>query len=527
MLNESRRLVFASIMAGLVLLQPGFTFADGVIRVGAKSFTEQQILGELAAQLIERHTGLSVERHFGLGGTGLCHSAIVSGELDLYVEYTGTAAMDVLRVPIGDTAIATYRTVAREYRKRFDIEVLPPLGFDNTYALTVRERDAKANGWSSIGDIVKESDSLVAGFTSEFVERPDGYPGLRKAYGIQFGEVTEMDPGLMYDALRDGQLDAICAFATDGRLAAYPFRSLVDDRGFFPPYDAIPVVRGETLRRHPEIREALAVLVRSIDIDAMRKMNHAVDINRRLPRAVAEAWIEKAEEVSANSTVSRQDSAVSESMYSRRTLLSMLKRRSTEIGRKSIRHLMLTGLAMGFAMVIGIPIGILIHRRPQASGPVLACTEIVQTVPSLAMLAFLFAIYRTLGTAPAVTALVFYALLPIILNTFTGLQQVPAELREAANGIGMSPGQRLRWVELPLAMPVIMAGIRTAVVWTVGIATLSTYVGAGGLGDFISRGLARNDPMLTLLGAVPAGVMAIVLSYLLRWCEVRVRLKSE
>lgn len=526
-MNVQRLFLIALVLFGVSLYCDAPTCADEVIRVGAKSFTEQQVLGELVAQLIERHTGLSVERRFGIGGTGLCHSAIVSGELDLYVEYTGTSAMDVLHIPLGDTAIATYRTVAREYRKRFDIEVLPPLGFDNTYALTVRERDARSNGWSSISDIVEESDSLVAGFTSEFVERPDGYPGLRRAYGVRFGEVTELDPGLMYDALRDGQLDAICAFATDGRLAAYPFRSLVDDRGFFPPYDAIPVVRGETLRRHPEIREALAELARAIDIDSMRKMNHAVDINHRLPRAVAEAWINQTERPIAKSIGSRRGGDISESMSSRRTLLSMLKRRSSEIGRKSIRHLMLTGLAMGFAIVIGIPIGILIHQRPRVSGPVLAFTEIVQTVPSLAMLAFLFAIYRTLGIAPAVTALVFYALLPIILNTFTGLQQVPTELREAANGIGMSPGQRLRWVELPLAMPVIMAGIRTAVVWTVGIATLSTYVGAGGLGDFISRGLARNDPMLTLLGAVPAGMMAIVLSYVLRWGEIRVRLKSK
>ena len=178
-----------------------------------------------------------------------------------------------------------------------------------------------------------------------------------------------------------------------------------------------------------------------------------------------------------------------------------------------------TVLGVAIAIALGVPLGILIHRKARARGPVLAFTEIVQTIPSLAMLAFLFAVYGLLGAWPAVTALVLYALLPIVLNTFTGLNEVPKQLIQAADGVGMSSMQRLRMVEIPLAAPVMIAGIRAATVLTVGIATLCTYIGAGGLGDFIQRGLSRTDPRLTLLGAVPAAIMAVVLSLGIRLIE--------
>jgi len=197
--------------------------------------------------------------------------------------------------------------------------------------------------------------------------------------------------------------------------------------------------------------------------------------------------------------------------------------RRAELWQKVLEHLGLTALAMAIAILIGVPTGILIHRHRAALPLVLGATEIVQTIPSLAMLAFLFAVYGILGMTPAVTALVLYALLPIVVNTFTGLKELSPEIIEAADGVGMSGRQRLWRVELPLALPMIVAGIRTSTVWTIGIATLSTYIGAGGLGDFISRGLARNDPRLTLLGAVPAAMMAVVLSLGIRLVERRLR----
>ncbi len=195
--------------------------AADTVRIGSKNFTEQEILAELVAQLIERHADLRVERTFGLGGTGVCHAALVAGELDIYVEYTGTALLNVLKHELRTNADDVYQIVAKAYRQRFELEWLPPMGFNNTYAITVRAAHADEHGWRAISDLGAVADRLSAGFTAEFMERPDGYPGLRRAYGFDFGRTADLDPGLMYQALADGQVDVICAFATDGRLAAF------------------------------------------------------------------------------------------------------------------------------------------------------------------------------------------------------------------------------------------------------------------------------------------------------------------
>jgi len=506
------------IAAGLVLLAiaSGPCRAAPGIVVGAKNFSEQEVLGELAAQLIERTTGLTVARRFGLGGTDICHAALVAGELDLYVEYTGTALLTVLkREALGRSSFRIYRLVASQYRREFDLEWLPPLGFNNTYAITVRGDAADDNVWTSVSDLAAEASELRAGFTSEFMERSDGYPGLREAYGFEFGRAIDLDPGLMYEAVAEGEVDVICAFATDARIAEYGLRALEDDLSFFPPYDAAPVVRRDTLRSHPQIREALAAMAGTISDREMRRLNHRVDVLGHDPRDVARDWVDG---VLGAGGEEGEPGELSASASTPNFFELALKRRQ-EVASKTGRHLVLTAMGTVIAGVLGVPLGVLIHRVAPARGLVLAGAEIVQTIPSLAMLAFLFALYGLLGTAPAVTALVLYALLPIVLNTFTGLRKVPEQVVEAARGTGMSGWQRLKLVELPLAAPVLIAGIRTATVLTVGIATLSTYIGAGGLGDFIARGLARNDARLTLLGAVPAAIMAVTLSLVIRAIE--------
>lgn len=494
---------------------PSAAQAADTVRIGSKNFTEQEILAELVAQLIERHTDLRVERTFGLGGTGVCHAALVAGELDIYVEYTGTALLNVLKHEVRTNADDVYQIVAKAYRERFELEWLPPMGFNNTYAITVRATHAAEQGWRGISDLGNVADRLSAGFTAEFMERPDGYPGLRRTYGFDFGRTADLDPGLMYKALADGQVDVICAFATDGRIAAYNLRVLPDDRSFFPPYDAAPVIRIALLRAHPEVRDALASLAGTISDQAMRRLNYAVDEQRKTPSSVASEWIESRavgiQQSTAGATPPQAGGGVG--------FWATVATRRAELWLKVLEHLGLSAFAMAIAILIGVPTGILIHRHRAALPLVLGATEIVQTIPSLAMLAFLFAVYGILGMTPAVTALVLYALLPIVVNTFTGLKELSPEIIEAADGVGMSGRQRLWMVELPLALPMIVAGIRTSTVWTVGIATLSTYIGAGGLGDFISRGLARNDARLTLLGALPAAMMAVVLSLGIRLVE--------
>lgn len=508
----------SAILLIAAVLVAGASAQEPAVRVGSKNFTEQEILGEIAAQLIERTTDLRVERRFGLGGTDICHAALVGGELDIYIEYTGTGLLTVLNHDVIANPARAFRVVAGEYRDEYDLEWLPPIGFNNTYAITVRGEQADAQGWRTIGDLADDAGGLRAGFTSEFMERPDGYPGLRDVYGIRFGSTVDLDPGLMYQALADGQVDVICAFATDARIAEFELRTLTDDRSFFPPYDAAPVVRGELLRAYPEIRDALAALAGTISDEGMRRMNHAVDIDRRPPADVARDWIN--EMLGAPHEPGEPETGRREE---RLGFFGLLIARRAEVAAKFGEHLVLTALGTSLAVAIGVPLGIAVHRWAASRALVLAATEIVQTIPSLAMLAFLFALYGLLGLAPAVTALVLYALLPIVLNTFTGLREVPGQITQAADGVGMSGWQRLRMVELPLAAPVIMAGIRAATVLTVGIATLSTYIGAGGLGDFIARGLARNDTRLTLLGAVPAALMAVTLSVGIRLLEGRMK----
>lgn len=266
----------------------GLSAANGpTIRIGAKNFTEQLILGELMAQLIEQHTDLKVQRRFNLGGTMICHGALQSGEIDLYAEYTGTALTAILKQSVIADPQQAYETVASAYRRRFSVDWLAPFGFNNTYAITVRQSDAASRKLRTISDLIDISATLQAGFTAEFSERPDGYPGLRRAYGLQFRQVRDFDAALMYQAIANREVDVICAFATDGRIAAFNLHPLRDDRGFFPPYQAAPVVRTEILIAHPQLRQTLALLAGLLDDATMQQLNFEVDKNQRRPSDVA------------------------------------------------------------------------------------------------------------------------------------------------------------------------------------------------------------------------------------------------
>lgn len=259
--------------------------------IASKNFTEQLILGELMAQLIEEQTDIYVVRRFNLGGTMICHSALVNGEIDIYAEYTGTGLTVILKKEVLSDPDEAFKVVAREYRNQFDIEWLQPFGFNNTYAITVRKRDSHLHGWGKISDLTSAAPDLRAGFTSEFAERPDGYPGLQKVYGYNFGDVRDLDPTMMYEALAREEVDVICAFATDGRIAAYDLKPLLDDRGFFPPYYAAPVIRAKKLKAHPEIRDILDPLSWLLDNVTMQYLNYEVDGKKRSPHDVASEFL--------------------------------------------------------------------------------------------------------------------------------------------------------------------------------------------------------------------------------------------
>ena len=266
---------------------------DGrTVRIGTKNFTEQLILGELMAQLIEARTDLRVERRFNLGGTMICHGALKSGGIDLYAEYTGTALTAILKQPVIAAPDQALEMVTREYRQQFAADWLRPFGFNNTYAITVRKSDASSRNLRTISDLIAISGTLRAGFTAEFSERSDGYPGLSRAYELQFREVRDLDPALMYQAIANLEVDVICAFATDGRIAALDLQPLQDDRGFFPPYQAAPVIRIEVLETHPELRQVLNLLAGILDNATMQRLNFEVDEKKHCPNDVAREFLE-------------------------------------------------------------------------------------------------------------------------------------------------------------------------------------------------------------------------------------------
>ncbi len=264
------------------------TAGPAPIRVGSKNFTEQVILGEIVAALLERRAGATVDRRLDLGGTFVCHKALAAGELDVYVEYSGTALAAILEEPPGAGPAAVLERVRGAYRQRFDLEWLAPLGFDNTFAIVVRADDARRLGLARISDLAKAAGALRAGFGYEFLERADGWRGLAAAYGLTLREPPrEMDLGLIYRALAEGEVDVVAGSATDGLIEPMGLVVLEDDRRYFPPYDAVPVARAPVLRRRPEVREALEALGGRITVERMRGMNHAVDGGRRAPHDVA------------------------------------------------------------------------------------------------------------------------------------------------------------------------------------------------------------------------------------------------
>jgi osmoprotectant transport system permease protein len=294
----------ALILAGSIayFTKPGWIFkpearvetSHKIIRIATKNFTEQLILGEMMAQLIEAKTEIKVKRRFNLGGTMICHSALVNGEIDLYAEYTGTGLTAILKHSVISDPEKALRYVTKVYHERFKLHWLKPFGFNNTYAITVRTADAEKNNWNTISDLQVLAQGLRAGFTAEFAERPDGYPGLRQTYRLQFKEVRDFDPSLMYEAVAKKEVDVICAFATDGRIASYHLKPLKDDRQFFPPYHAAPVIREDILKKYPKIGDVLELFGGIIDDTAMQQLNFEVDAKqRKIEEVVTEFLNEK------------------------------------------------------------------------------------------------------------------------------------------------------------------------------------------------------------------------------------------
>jgi len=455
---------FCHVAVGLLLLHAtaGSALADGVIRVGSKSFTESYILAEIAAKVIEQTGEARAERKLGLGGTGLAYRALASGAIDLYPEYTGTLSYIILKDPSLRTTEAIRARLGPS-----GLTTTDSLGFNNTYALAVRADVADRLGLRSIGDLARHP-TLTAAFSSGFLEREDGWPGLSRRYGISLAQVRVMEHALTYRAIVSGEVDVMDVFSTDGQLERLRLRILRDDLGFFPDYWAVLVARKELPEKYPRtwarLREALEG---RLDERRMQQLNAMADLDGKSVAEVAAAFLgsERSTETSR--------SGIGRELYA-----------------LTLDHLLLVLISVAVAVVLGT-IGML------------------QTIPALALLVFMIPLFG-IGKVPALVALSLYALLPVVRSTYAGLMGIDGRLLEMAFVLGLGRLARLVRIEIPLASIGIMAGIKTAAVMTVGTATLAAFIGGGGYGTLIVRGLALDDTATILAGAAPAAAMAVV-----------------
>ena len=439
------------------------------MKVGSKRFTESYILGEILAR------AAGGEHKPGLGNTAILHEALKNGAVDIYPEYTGTITREILKTEDSLDLAQLNRRL-----QPLGLAVSVPLGFSNSYALGTRLP------LRTISDLAKRPEARV-GLSHEFLGRRDGWPGLKQAYRLP-QTPRGLDHGLAYEALAAGELDVIDLYSTDAKIERYRITVLQDDRHFFPSYDAVLLYRSDAPQRFPEAFAAWKKLENRIDNAAMVRLNARAEIDKVPFAQVAAEYLggEKG---------------------GRRSFWSALF--APDFGRLLGQHLTLVFASLAAAILVGVPLGMVAARQRWLEQPVLVATGLIQTVPSLALLAFLIPLTGSIGVWPALIALFLYALLPITRNAHAGLVQVPRGLVQSATALGLTPRQILRYVKLPLALPTIMAGVKTSAVINVGTATIAAFIGAGGFGERIAQGLALNDHAVLLAGALPAAALAL------------------
>jgi osmoprotectant transport system permease protein len=458
---------------------PGLAAGPRVV-VGSKSFTESVVLGEVAAALA-REAGAEVSHQRQLGGTRVLWGALERGEIDVYPEYTGTLEREILE----DRGLRDPAALGAALAER-GLRLSSPLGFDNTYAIGMKEETATRIGVRRISDL-RRHPGLRFGFTNEFMDRADCWPSLRVRYGLPQREVRGLDHDLAYRGLEAGTLDATDLYSTDADIRYYGLRVLEDDLRHFPEYQAHWLYREDLARRAPHVVHALERVAGRIDAATMTAMNARVKLDRVPEPRVASEFL--ARELGVVTPVADET-------------------RVERLARTTRDHLALVAVSLGAALVLALPLGILAAKRARLGAVILAVTGVLQTVPSLALLVLMIPLLG-IGPPPAIAALLLYSLLPIVRNTESGLRAIPDALRESAEALGLSPAARLLRVELPLASPAILAGIKTSAVINVGTATLGALIGAGGYGEPILTGIRLDDVGLLLEGAVPAAALAL------------------
>jgi osmoprotectant transport system permease protein len=474
---------FAAALAALALAGAAHA-QDTALAIGSKRFTESYILGEVLRATAAR-AGAKAEHKQGLGNTGIVFAALQAGAVDVYPEYTGTIAREILKLGGNPTIAELDRRLAP-----LGLAVGVPLGFDNTYALAMREAHAAKLGVRTISDLARHRE-LRMGLSQEFIGRADGWPGLKRAYGLPHPTPSGLDHGLAYEAIAAGRIDVMDIYSTDAKIGRYGLRVLEDDRGFFPKYDAVLLYRRDLPDRFPEAWQAIAGLEGKIDARRMIRMNAAAELQGKTFAQAAALFFD-----AAGATAGR------------RGYWSVLA--GPDLAKLTREHLVLVAVSLAAAVAIGVPLGVAAFKVRAAGQPILATVGVIQTVPALALLAFLIAALGRIGTVPALIALFLYALLPIVRNTHAGLEAIRPGMRQAALALGLSARDRMLAIELPLAAPTILAGVKTSAVINVGTATIAAFIGAGGYGERIVQGLALNDNTLLVAGALPAALLALL-----------------
>jgi osmoprotectant transport system permease protein len=469
-------------MSLVALALPAAAQSERVV-VGSKAFPESWILAE-AVTMLAQSTGARAEHAQNLGGTEITYGALASGSIDVYPEYTGTLREVVLR---GAAGAALDITDMRTELARRGIGLGDPLGFDDSYALATTARRADGDGLRSISDLRRAANVRV-GLTHEFLGRADGYPGLAARYGLALSDVRGIQHEMALEALGHGDLDVVDVYTTDAQIERLGLRVLADDRHFFPRYDAVLVYRSDLATRAPRAFEAMMRLAGRVDEATMRRANARLVLDGRSVHDAASGLLHDA---LGNDVATLASPSV-----------------ALEIARNTLRHLELVAAALLASIGIGVPLGILAARSRVLAIVTTSVTGLLQTVPSLALLALLVPLLG-IGAKPALTALVLYGLLPIVRGTHVGLVTIPAAITESAEALGLPPRARLWRVLLPMASPHVLAGVRTSAVIAVGTATLAALIGAEGLGGPILQGIALRNTALVLQGAVPAALLAL------------------
>ncbi len=488
--------------------------------VASKPFGESYLLAEMFSQLLESR-GFSVERRPGLGATEIALGALRTNAIDAYPEYTGTGLIAILHDTLPDSLAAdphaVFSHVARRFAELYHVRWLPPLGFQNTYAIAVTRSTARRYRLRTLSDLGRESPHLTAGFTADFIGRSDGLVGLARVYGLRPRTVRPLSPAVKYQALASGAVDVIDGYSTDGLLARYDLVTLVDDKHFFPPYEAAALVSSRLDRQVPAAIAVLTLLSGRLDENAMRQLNRRVEVDGNDVRLVAGdelialGLVGAGAQHSGRAAPSAQQSGFWRYMWDRRPTIAAL----------TARHLELVTIALLAAVIVAVPLGLSLERTRRVAEPTIGALGVLQTIPSIALLAFMIPLLGV-GVVPALVALWLYCLYPIARGTYTGVRDADPDAVAAAEALGTTPMQRLLWVRLPLAAPVIMSGIRTAAVITVGAATLAAFIGAGGLGEPIVAGLALADTRMILSGALPAALLALAVDGMLALVELLV-----